>query len=303
MSVLSVALSPTNTSSEVSCARPVRGGGSILSRSLKSSFATGMAPLSAIIYELESLRCNGCGRVFAARPPPGVVYQKYDESVPAMIGLLKYGVGLPFNRLEQLQHNLGIPLPAGTQWELVEESTDCCTPVYEALLVQAACADVLYNDDTTMRVLNLPPLPPPEGDESGQGDERTGVFTTGIVSTKDDRKIALFFTGHKHAGENLSEVLAKRSKTLAPPIQMCDALPYNRKGSEDVEPVQTLLAHCLAHGRRQFVDVAKNVPEECHHVLSVLGKVYHHGAQAKELSLSPEERLAYHQTCPLGNHA
>jgi len=31
-----------------------------------------------------------------------------------MIALLKYGNGMPFNRMEGLQENLGIPLPAGS---------------------------------------------------------------------------------------------------------------------------------------------------------------------------------------------
>jgi hypothetical protein len=34
-------------------------------------------------------------------------------------------------------------------------------------------------------------------------DERTGVFTCGVVSTAEGRRIALFFTGRQHAGENL----------------------------------------------------------------------------------------------------
>ena len=37
-----------------------------------------------------------------------------------MIALLRYGCGLPFNRMEKLGDNLGIPMPSSTQWELVE---------------------------------------------------------------------------------------------------------------------------------------------------------------------------------------
>ena len=33
--------------------------------------------------------------------------------------------------------------------------------------------------------------------------ERTGTITTGLVSTSDGHKIALFLSGHKHAAENL----------------------------------------------------------------------------------------------------
>ena len=79
----------------------------------------GMAPLGATLYERERLRCNLCGEVFTAAAPEGVGEEKYDETAAAMIGLLKYGSGLPFNRIEKLQRHLGIPLPAATQWELV----------------------------------------------------------------------------------------------------------------------------------------------------------------------------------------
>ncbi len=44
--------------------------------------------------------------------------------------------------------------------------------------------------------------------------------------------------------------------------------------------VEILLANCLAHGRRQFVDVAANFPDECRYVLEVLGEVYGHDAEA-----------------------
>ena len=41
-----------------------------------------------------------------------------------MIALLKYGSGMPFNRLEGLQGNLGIPLPASTQWDIVHAKAE-----------------------------------------------------------------------------------------------------------------------------------------------------------------------------------
>ena len=91
------------------------------------------------------------------------------------------------------------------------------------------------------------------------------MFTTGIVSTHDGHKIALFFSGRQHAGENLKDVLAQRAADLPSPIQMCDALSRNLPGE-----LKTILGNCLAHGRRQFVDVVKQFPEECRHVLEAL---------------------------------
>ncbi len=174
-----------------------------------------------------------------------------------------------------------MPLPATTQWDLMAAAAKLTRPVLEELIRQAAQGSVMHNDDTSMRILHLTREP---------GDKRTGAFTSGIVSIVGAWTIALFFTGWKHAGENIAEVLKQRARELPAPIQMCDALSRNTpKG------VETLLANCLAHGRRQVVEVVDNFPEECRYVLETLGGVYHYDALAREQELSPEDRLRFHQ--------
>ena len=172
----------------------------------------GQAPLAATVYELDRLRCNLCGEVFTAPEPEGVGPEKYDETTAAMIALLKYGSGMPFYRLEKLEHLLGIPLPASTQWEIVEEAAEVIKAARDELIRQAAQGEVLHNDDTAMRVLRLAREP---------SDERTGVFTSGIVSTKQGQKIALYFTGRQHAGENLRDVLAAPRNGAWPRLFRC----------------------------------------------------------------------------------
>jgi transposase len=51
----------------------------------------------------------------------------------------------------------------------------------------------------------------------------------------------------------------------------------------------------MSHGRRQFVEVAANFPDECRYVLETLGGVWHNDALAQEQKLSPQERLRFHQ--------
>ncbi|MGA7926307.1 MAG: IS66 family transposase [Candidatus Sulfotelmatobacter sp.] len=244
----------------------------------------GQAPLAATVFSLERLRCGACGQVYTAQEPEGVGPEKYDETAAAMIAQLKYGSGTPFYRLEQLQGQLGIPLPAATQWEVVEEAAELLKPARDELIRQAAQGEVVHNDDTSMRVLRLTREP---------SDERTGVFTSGIVSTSQGWKIALYFTGRQHAGENLADVLQQRARHLGPPIQMCDAL--SRNAPKLAEGVEILLANCLAHGRRQIVEVAANFPDQCRYVLEMLGEVYGHDAEARERGLKPEQRLQFHQ--------
>jgi transposase len=244
----------------------------------------GMAPLSATVYECERFRCNLCGEVFTAAAPEGIGDEKYDETAASMIALFKYGCGMPFHRLEGLQEDLGIPLPSSTQWEVVERAADLIVPAYNELVRQAAQGELVHNDDTTMKILDLPPLPV-EG-----GDDRTGVYTSGIVSVGDGHRIALFFTGHQHAGENLADVLERRASELKAPIQMCDGLSHNTAGEFD-----SIVANCIPHARRKFVDVVDAFPEECRVVLEALRDVYRFEAKAKERELTPDERLRFHQ--------
>jgi transposase len=169
---------------------------------------------------------------------------------------------------------------------------------------------VVHNDDTGVKILELMAERARQatledsgevGEDSAEesakepGPDRTGMFTSAIVATRPaggcpGHKIALFLSGRQHAGENLKDVLRRRAAELPPPIQMCDALSRNLPGK-----LKTIVANCLAHGRRQFVDVAILFPEECQHVLEALSVVYHNDAIARERKLSPDQRLLFHQ--------
>jgi transposase len=257
---------------------------------------TGQPPLAATIYQLQKLRCHLCGQVFTAAAPPEAGDRKYDATAGSMIGLLKYGSGQPFNRLAGLQGHLEIPLPASTQWDIVRAVAANLAPAFAELIRQAAQGDVLHNDDTTVKILSLMgergrhETPASAEEDVNNADERTGLFTSGVVALRNGRRVALFFSGRRHAGENLAQVLKFRAAELPPPIQMCDALSRNLPGE-----LQTILAHCLAHARRQFVDVYDRFPEQCRYLLEALAVVYRNDAIARERQLSPEARLRFHQ--------
>lgn len=245
----------------------------------------GAPPLQAIVYEQEKLRCNICGGMFTAALPVEAGSQKYDETASAMLAHLRYGCGLPFNRIAKLQRGMGIPLAPSTQWDVIEKMADKIHPVFLELIRQAAQGDVIHNDDTSMKVQELIA----ENHDPLHKPSRSGIFTTNILSIKDDRKTALFFTGRNHAGENMAKLLRHRQNCLDPPVQMCDALSRNTS-----EEFQTLLANCLVHSRRNFVDVAGDFPDECQYVIKTLGKVYRNDAITSEKKMSSTERLHFH---------
>jgi len=255
----------------------------------------GTAPIQATVYERQRLRCSACGAVFVAEIPAEAGTQKYDATAGSIVALLKYGNGMPFYRLGQLQKAVGVPLAPAVQWKLVSRKADVSAPIWEELLRQGAQGHVLHNDDTPVTILQLlkdrsAAYEHVEEEQQSATKERTGVFTTAILSSGlQPHTIALFHSGVRHAGENLQALLTRRDSALPTPILMCDALSRNLPESFSV-----ILANCLAHGRRQFVPLVQAFPAECEYVLKTFKDVYRLDDQAKTLKLNAEQRLAYH---------
>lgn len=246
-------------------------------------------PVAALIHEIERLRGDTCGTVFAAPIPAEAAEERFDPTVGVMVGLLRYGSGMPFHRLERLQRSVGVPLPASVQWEQALRVARCLEPVVEHLLQLGAQAAAFYNDDTEMRIAGVR-----QQIQAEDKPKRTGIFTTGIVCEglqgEEGRSIRILRTGRHHAGENLSRVLDRRQKDRPPPLQMCDALERNEPREHPTE-----LCHCTVHARRQFVDIHASFREECRTVVESMGQVYRVDAECRKETLGPEERLRRHQ--------
>ena len=253
-----------------------------LKRPLHHRHFIGRAALQVILFESEQLRCNVCGTVYTAPLPDGVGPDSYSPSAKSTIAYAKYGLGTPFHRQAMQYAALGVPISASVLWQAVSSAADVLKPVYEHLMQVAAEGEVGYFDDTSMPILAF---------ERKADDTRTGLFTTGIVSTRGDKQVALFVSGRDHAGENRANLLAKRPPEMPKMIQMSDALAANTAYISSDE----LIGLCLAHGRRNFVKIIESFPVECRHVIHAIGNVYHHDSLSKEAGHTPEERLAYHQ--------
>ena len=253
----------------------------------------GSAPLVAKCWDCESLRCSTCGLVHTARAPAEAQGPKYDETAASMLAVLRYGAGMPLNRLDHLQRNLKTPVPSSTQWDLLDERVALLRPAYNELLRLAAQGEVMHNDDSYVRVLAFMgkrraalvaagKLPDPE---------RTGLFTSAIVSiVATVGTIALFFTGRKHAGENLDQLLDLRDTALGPPILMSDALSRNVPGRHQVQE-----SNCITHGRRGIVDEIENHPAVCRALLGCIALIYKVDSECKQHGLSSQDRLLAHQ--------
>lgn len=238
--------------------------------------------LNVEIYKPERLRCPVCQTIFTAALPEELYKEsRVDKSAKAIVSILKYRGGMPFYRQEQIQSILGNPISDTEIWEMTRDVADCCMPIITELNQLAANAEVIHNDDTTARILDL------MKENEKTNPERKGMFTTAILAKTEQKQIALFFTGRQHAGENLKDLLDKR-KELTIPIQACDALSRNIP-----KDYATHVGYCNAHARRKFYEIAHQWPQECLKILASFSIVFLNDEIAK--TMTPEERLSWHQ--------
>jgi len=253
----------------------------------------GTPPLSATCWDCQRLRCSACGGTYTAPSPAEARGPKFDATAVSMMAILRYGTGVPMHRLEGLQGNLGTPVPSSTQWEVLAERVKPFRPVHSELVNQAAQAPVLHNDDTSVRILEFMGKRREKLLETGglEDPKRTGLFTTAVVAVlPTGQEVTVYFSGRKHAGENLTELLTRRTEGLDPPVLMSDALSRNLpEGHEVVE------SNCLAHGRRKVVDEVSSFPDEVEHVLDELALVYQVEQACKKQGLTDEVRLQEHK--------
>jgi hypothetical protein len=239
-------------------------------------------------YILEKLKCNLCGAIFTAELPAEAGTTKYDARFRANLMVYKYFLGLPFYRIERLQSYLGVPLPDSTQWHITDETVNYVYKEFCYLENMAAQGKAAFGDDTGTKILSVINKVKKDPDL-----KRIGSCTTAIISVVGEHKIYLFYPGKKHAGENVAALLKKRNEALDSILYMCDALSSNT--STLAKEFKVIISNCLAHGRRNFIDVEPNFPAECEFVIKSLALIYKYDQEAKEQQLSAEERLAYHQ--------
>src|SRR5262252_4050692 len=186
----------------------------------------GHALLSAVRYALEKFRCSACGQVFTAAMPAEAGAEKYSARARAVLVLGRYYLGVPLYRLEGYQAMVEVPIADATQWDQIERVADCPYPVFEQLKTLAAQGEVIYQDDTHVRILSLmAENRRTQADDTSEA--RTGMYTTGLVVQQGEHTIFLYMAGRAHAGENLEALLTQRDAGRDKPLVMSDALAAN----------------------------------------------------------------------------
>ena len=234
-------------------------------------------------YYVESLRCALCGELVKATIPNEVGKEKYDATFKAILAIQKYYIAIPFYRQAFFQSLLKMPVPASTQWKLIEEVASPAMNIFHALEQHAANGELVHGDDSHLKILEVI-----RDNQRNPAKERTGMFTTAILAEAQGQQISLFYNGTQHAGENMERLLEKRDPDKDNIIYMCDALSRNIPAT-----FKTILCNCLSHGYRKFDDLKDFYPTECVYVIERLAKVYEYDDQTK--AMDNHTRMKYHQ--------
>ena len=250
----------------------------------------GQAPLQAKVYELERLRCNLCGKVFRAKAPEGVGEKKYTTR-----RLGEHDRALEVRKRATLQ-------PTGEAGRKSRDSSSSLDPVGSR---QRRCWDPrsglrradpagstgghLYNDDTSTKILRAAQREPTHRGEELK--ERTGIFTSAIVATCNDHKIAVFFTGRQHAGENLGDVLREGvgARETDPDVRRACHAMNRRTSRNDLGQLHVPRSQEIRGGGGQLsLKNAVTCSRPC-------ARSTGNDAIARKEEMSPEERLRFHQ--------
>jgi transposase len=223
-------------------------------------------------YRLQRLRCSLCGKTFTAHLPKSAT-DRIDKTLKASITLFKYRAGLPFYRQNQLQKLFGQALSPSQLFQATEDVASALSPLFKALCHEAAQANCLHNDDTTVQIL----------------DQNKKRRTSAILAKFSDKQIALFFSGEKTAGKNL-DILLDLRQNPRPPIQMSDA-----SSQSQLKRNASFSAYCLVHARRKFYELLPLWPKEALAICQRFNAIFHFDDQAKLAKLTAEERLIWHQ--------
>jgi transposase len=257
----------------------------------------GQPPLKGEAYSAQGLRCHLCQQIFRAAFPKEIATQpKADMSARAIVCLAKYQLGTPLYRLETWQKIMKLPISDSEMWEWTESVALVLHPVHQALMNMAAKGDVIHNDDTTGKILELMEenrqveLAKKNSNHTGKKADkhRKGIFTTALLSKLDGYQIAIYMTGRKNSGENMDELLDLRPEGLKRPVQACDGSSQN-----SVERHETDVAKCFNHARHNFCELVEAWPKEALAIVEMCNAIFMNDRMTKQME--PDERLKFHQ--------
>jgi hypothetical protein len=216
--------------------------------------------------EIETARCLTCNTTAEAycTQAQEKTLGRFEVNAAAVLIALRYSLGMPSFRLEEVTASLGFRVPDSTQWELFESAADSLRDFVVYLKKTASQAELVQLDDTTVRINELTSQFKlrKNGSIEALKSDRTGVHTTGFIARFAAGKICLFGSGLHHAGEYFEKMMQART-TEEQLILMVDASSSNTCKIKNLD-FQVEEANCNSHALRKFKELKENSVFEMH---------------------------------------
>lgn len=279
---------PVGNGMKTGCSCPECGMGKLyISDPRRLLSFSGNAPLTAERHIKEVLRCNACQKEFTNSQK----IDKWTNSANSTFALCKI-MGMPFNRLFDLQMLYNIPVSEGTMWGQIELLwRDCCESVYQELYRLASNCSEYFVDDTGVQILEVT-----ENNKNLPKSDRRKCNTSIICTkTEEEKNIALYISDNKHCGENFANLLDIRTNDNGKISLMGDGSSNNLSKLPSEKISKMNIFKCLAHGRRKFYELLEFEPFYCMWFLKEIGQIYKNDEHCKIHNYDKNLRLRYHQ--------
>lgn len=248
---------------------------------------SGNAPIEVNRYKKEVLRCNACLTEFMSD-------QRIDKWTPSARStiIISKIMGIPYNRLSNLQEMYNIPIAPSTLWEQIKTVWDDAGQfVYQHLYELAAECNSFYMDDTRAIILDVLAA----NKALDEKDRRACNTTAFHATTAQEQQIIIYVTDNQHCGENFAKLLEQRKNEIDTIITMSDASSNNlsKIGKKWFDKI--ISANCNAHGRRKFHSLLDFYGPECFYFLKEIAEIYKNDERCKVNQYNDLKRLEYHQ--------
>ncbi|NPC70703.1 IS66 family transposase [Corallococcus exiguus] len=193
------------------------------------------------VHVQEVLAC-ACGRGVVTAPPPARVVDRgeYGPGFLAHVVTSKCADAMPLHRLAQRVERSGVPMSRSTLTDLFHQAASVLLPLSQHLLQCIASADVVWADETPLRVLAVKKT-------------RLGYLWTFLTQNEKGEWLISYRFSLGRASKTPKEVLGGTSGTL-----VVDAYTgYNAV----TLPQGRVRVGCWAHVRRRFFDALATAPE------------------------------------------
>nr|WP_216612324.1 IS66 family transposase [Myxococcus xanthus] len=216
------------------------------------------------VHVQEVLAC-ACGRGVVTAPPPARVVDRgeYGPGFIAHVVTSKCADSMPLHRLAQRVERGGIPMSRSTLTDLFHQAASVLLPLSQHLLQCIASADVVWADETPLRVLDVKKT-------------RLGYLWTFLTQNEAGEWLIGYRFSMGRASRTPKEVLGGTAGAL-----VVDAYTgYNAV----TLPKGRVRVGCWAHVRRRFFDALATAPE-AREAMNFILELYRVEAQAREAAV------------------